>query len=92
MECAKGLILSESSGLCEDFKIVGCLQKDQKGCVICAANYDLVGKICVKSVSGCTAYDQQLNCIACANTTTLYQGACVALTSQITPPNCKTVN
>jgi hypothetical protein len=46
----------------------------------------------VKSVSGCTAYDQQFNCIACANTTTLYQGACVALTSQITPPNCKAVN
>jgi hypothetical protein len=57
VECSKGLILSQTSGLCEDFKIVGCLQKDQKGCAICASNYDLVGKICAKSVSGCTAYD-----------------------------------
>ncbi|EFX60318.1 hypothetical protein DAPPUDRAFT_343418, partial [Daphnia pulex] len=87
--CAKGLYVSPASGLCEDKKIEGCLVKNNGACSVCASDFDLVGSVCVRTVAGCTAYDQYLNCIACNNSCTIAQGVCVPVLTVTAVPNCK---
>ena len=87
--CAKGLSINPASGLCEDRKIDGCIVKIKGACSVCASDYDHIGSICVKAITGCTSYDQDLRCISCSTSFTLKQGVCLPVPSIPSVPNCK---
>jgi len=87
--CARGLHINPASGLCEDRKIEGCLLKIDGACSVCASDFDLVGSTCVRAVTGCTAYDQNLSCISCNSSFTINQGVCLPVFSIPAVTNCR---
>lgn len=63
--------------------------KTNGACTVCAWDFDLIGSICVKSIVGCTAYDQLFNCIACNSSYILSQAVCVPIIKTTVIANCK---
>jgi hypothetical protein len=98
-QCAGGLQVSQSSGLCEDKKIEGCLKKSQEGCQICAKGtsvlileYDLISGTCVSRIDRCSKYDSQFNCVACEGSSQLISGACLPQVQVKTISYCQKYN
>ena len=90
--CSRGLFLNPATNLCEDRKIEGCLVKNGGACSVCAADFDLVGGLCARTVVGCSAYDQYLNCISCNTSFQFSQGNCVPMMPVTTIANCQLIN